>query len=69
VWAGIALVGTFAVAVGASRAGSRAVTSIWAEAATGTAVDRYTSTYRNHERSISASDDQAEPTPWSARAA
>lgn len=69
VWPGIALVGTFAIAVGALRAGSHAVTSIWAKAATGTAVDRYTSTYRNHERSILPSDDPAEPTPWSARAA
>ncbi|KRD08649.1 hypothetical protein ASE48_08835 [Mycobacterium sp. Root265] len=49
-WAGVALVGTFALAVVAFRAGSRGVANIWAESVTRTEADRYRSTYRGEAR-------------------
>jgi hypothetical protein len=68
-WAGIALVSSFAIAVAAFRAGSRGLANIWAESVTGTAVDRYTSTYRHDARADLPADDRPAPTQWSARAA
>lgn len=69
VWGGIALVGTFAVAVTALRAGSRGSANIWAMPVTRTEVDRYASTYRRDERSTRGADDAAEATQRRSRAA
>ncbi len=51
VWAGIALVGTFTLAVAAFRAGSSRVENIWADSVVSGEVDRYLSTYRRGELS------------------
>lgn len=66
VWPGVALVGTFAVAVAALRAGSTRVASIWAESVTRTEADRYASTYRSDERPTPAASDPVEVRRWAA---
>lgn len=66
VWPGFALVGTFAVAVAALRAGSVGVANIWAESVTRTEADRYASTYRSDERTTQAASDPVEVTRWAA---
>ncbi|MDZ7885910.1 MAG: hypothetical protein U5N53_24765 [Mycobacterium sp.] len=71
-WAGIALVGAFAIAiaiaiaVAAFRAGSRGVANIWAESVTRTEADRYSSMYRSDARATVPVDGPAEVTRWAA---
>jgi len=62
VWAGIALVGTFTLAVAAFRAGSSRVENIWADAVVSGEVDRYLSTYRGGEPTVPPAVDHAEST-------
>lgn len=69
VWAGIALVVTFAVALAVFRAGSSAGANIWAEPVKCADVDRYATTYRKGEGCTLPADDPAEVTQWRARAA